>query len=178
MRKVIVILLVIVGLGGGGIFFALKRADEHHTAERRLWKNDAIVAITKDLQDGDHLIKRFGEVPKPMGEFDTSEPQWLTPDTIVCRDATWLAYRALTHKVDPKVYDIFIAKASDGKWYFSDYHFCKEMMVLASNGQPASLDQFKKGYRLVQFDGSSDDALNSTRNTNDETSAGNGGQHP
>jgi len=162
MRKIAAILLVIVCLGAGAIFFALKRADVHHTAERRSWKNAAIIAITNDLKDADHLKKRFGGIPKPRGEFDTSDPEWLTADTIVCRDASWLAYRALTHKKDPKVYDIFVAKASDGKWYYSDYHFCKEMVVLMSNGQPDSLDQFEKEYYLVPFDGSSDDALKPT----------------
>ncbi len=168
MRKISAILLVIIGLGAGALYFAMKRSDVHHTAERRSWKNAAIIAITNGLKDPDHLKKRFGEIPKPRGEFDTSEPEWLTTDTIICRDASWLAYRGQCHKQDPKVHDIFIARASDGKWYYSDYHFCKEMMMLASNGQPESLGQFKKEYFLVQFDGLSDDALQPTWNIKGE----------
>ena len=141
MRKSAAIILVIACLGAGVIFIAVKRSDVHHTAERRLWKNRAIAAIENDLKDHDHLKKRFGEIPKPRGEFDTAEPEWKTADTIVCIDSSWLAYRAQCNKVDPKVHDIFIAKASDGTWYFSDYHFCIDMLMLEV--QPRSLVDFR-----------------------------------
>jgi hypothetical protein len=55
------------------------------------------------------------------------------------------------------VHDIFIAKGSDGKWYYTDFHFCVRMMVL--NDQPASLAEFKHRYFLAEFDGVSDAAL-------------------
>lgn len=164
-RKITTISIVILCIMAVGAFVAVTRSDKFHTAERRQWKNDTIAAISKDLQNPDYLKARLGEVPQPMSEFDTSEPQWLTDDTIVCRDATWLAYRAQTHKNAPKIHDIFIARASNGKWYYSDYHFCKQMMVLASSGQPETLDQLKKEYYLVEFDGSSDEALDQTWNS-------------
>ena len=41
-------------------------------------------------------------------------------------------------------------------------------MVLESNGQPETLDQLKKEYYLVEFDGSSDDALEQTWNIKGE----------
>jgi hypothetical protein len=162
MRKIAFISLVILCIIAGGVFVAVKRSDEFHTPERRQWKNDAITAITKDLENPGYLKDRFGEVPEPMGEFDTSELQWLTEETIVCQDASWLAYRAQTHKNDSKIHDIFIARASDGKWYYSDFHFCKQMMVLESNGQPMSLDEFTWQYFMVEFDGVSAAALNHT----------------
>jgi len=157
-----IIMIIILCIVGGGFLYAKLRADEHHASERRQWKNAAIIAITNDLKDPDHLKKRFGEIPNPRDEWDKSE--WMTSDTIVCKNGAWLAYRSQTHKVDPKVYDIFVARASDGNWYYSDYHFCIGAMVLMSNGQPESLDQMKKHYFLVQFDGSSDDALRPTWN--------------
>lgn len=160
MRRIASILFVIVCLGAGAVFIAWKKSDEHHTSERRLWKNRAVAAIAADLEDPDHLKKRFGQVPTPGGEFDTTVPEWKTADTIVCRDASWLAYRAQCHKVDPKVHDIFIAKASDGNWYYSDYHFCVDMMMLEE--QPRSLEDFKYRYFLVKFDGVSDRALDPT----------------
>lgn len=165
MRKATVILLFgILCLGAGAFFFATrKNPDVHYSPERRMWKDSAILAIASDLKDPDHLKKRFGEIPRPLGDFDTSEPEWLTTDTIVCRDASWLAYRGQCHKEDPKIHDIFIAQASDGNWYYSDYHFCKEMCVLAMHGQPGSLQLFKAKYFLARFDGASDEALNPTR---------------
>lgn len=161
MRKVAAILLAVACIGAAVFYIAMKRADVHHTSERRLWKDTAIIKIKADLNAKDYLEKRFGEIPKPLGFFDSSE-QWLTPDTIVCRDASWLAFRAQCHKEDPKVHDIFVAKGSDGKWYYSDFHFCKQMMILASNEQPASLTEFKHQYFLAEFDGESDVALDPT----------------
>jgi hypothetical protein len=173
------ILLVILCLGTGAFFFAIKKnPDVHHSAARRSWKDNAILAITQDLKAPDYLMKRFGEIPQPRGHFDTSEPEWLTADTIVCGDASWLAYRAQCHKEDPKIHDIFIARASDGNWYYSDYHFCKEMVVLAMNGQPESLQQFKARYFLGRFDGASDEALQPTASIRaDQVEAGSGKGH-
>lgn len=176
MRKLAVILLVLLCLGTGAYFFAVKKGPGvHYSAARRLWKDAAILAINHDLEAPDYLEKRFGEKPKPLGHFDTSEPEWLTVDTIVCRDASWLAYRAQCHKEDPKIHDIFIARASDGNWYYSDYHFCKEMMVLAMDGQPESLQRFKARYFLGRFDGGSDESLQPTWGTGaDHVEAGSG----
>lgn len=178
-KKPTAILAVFLCLGAGAFFFATrKNPDVHHSAARRSWKDAAILAINHDLKDTDYLKKRFGEVPTPLGDFDTSEPEWLTADTIVFRAASWLAYRARCHKEDPKIHDIFIARASDGSWYYSDYHFCKEMMVLAMNGQPESLQQFKARYFLARFDGASDESLQPTRSIGaDHVEAGGGTGH-
>jgi hypothetical protein len=179
MRKVTVILLVNLCLGAGAIFFATrKNPDVHHSAARRSWKDAAILAITRDLKAPDYLMKRFGEITQPRGHFDTSEPEWLTADTIVFKDASWLAYRGQCHKEDPKVHDIFIARGSDGNWYYSDYHFCKEMMVLSMDGQPGSLQRFKARYFLGRFDGASDEALQPTSSMGaDRAEAGGGKGH-
>lgn len=156
MRKIAVILLIIISLCAGVFFYLMKRADVHHSQERREWKDAAIMAIQNDLKATDYLNKRFGD--------HSENAEWLTADTILCSDGSWLAYRGQCHKEDPKVHDIFIAKASNGKWYYSDFHFCKEMMVLASGNQPESLDEFKHQYFLASFDGKSDDALEPTWN--------------
>lgn len=163
-RKIIITSIVVLGVIAGCIFVVHKRADALHTTYRRNWKDDAIAAINRDLKNSGYLKERFGEVPKPMGDFETaSEEEWLTDDTIVCRDATWMAYRAETWKADPELrHDIFIAKASDGTWYYSDFHFCKGMMVLAGDEQPASLEDFRHRYFLEEFDGASDQALERT----------------
>jgi len=160
MRKTAAIVIAILWVGAGVLFYAMKRADVYHMKERRLWKDQTIVAITADLKKPDHLQKRFGETPKPRDGFYSPESQWKTADTIVCSDSSWLAYRAQCHKVDPNVHDIFIAKASDSTWYYSDYHFCIDMLMLED--QPRSLEDFKHRYFLVEFDGTSDKALDPT----------------
>lgn len=158
MRRSFTVLALLAFLGAGG-FAVIRNQDPDRSAERRAWKNDALEAIRKDLAAPDYLKRRFGEVPQAGSFFDTEEDGWLTPDTIVCRDGSWLAYRSRCHKEDAAVHDIFVAKASDGRWYYSDFHFCIDAIVLKMRGQPESLAAFKAGYHLAEFDGHSDDAL-------------------
>jgi hypothetical protein len=147
MRKTILISLLIAGAGAAA-WVSLRKPDPHHSAERRAWKDRAVTEI-----------KREAAVPPDAG---TRDGEWLTAERIACADGSWLAYRSQCHKQDPKVHDIFIAKASDGRWYYSDYHFCIGALVLESNGQPESLEKFKSAYFLAEFDGSSDAALSPT----------------
>jgi hypothetical protein len=152
MRKIIIVGLLACA-ATAVIVYALKKADVHHSAERRAWKNAAINAIEESLRENP-------ATPAAAGE----EAEWMSAEWIHCMNGDWLAYRQQCHKQDPKVHDIFIAKGSDGRWYYSDYHFCVGAMVLDSDGQPESLKQFKDAYYLVEFDGDSDDALNPTWN--------------
>lgn len=58
--------------------------------------------------------------------------------------------------------DLFIGRGSDGKWYYSTFHFCVGKCVLQMERQPDSLAQFIDGYWLAPFDGKSDDSLKVT----------------
>ncbi len=151
IRKFFIFILILVCIFAGGLFYLIQKADIHHTKMRLAWKNVAIQTITTHLKDPDHLKKSFS---------DNSE--WLTPNTILNQDASWLVYQSQCHKIDPEIHDIFIAKASNGKWYYSDFHFCKNIMALEADGQPRSLDSLKYQYFLVEFDGKSDEALKPT----------------
>ena len=52
--------------------------------------------------------------------------------------------------------DLFIAKASDGHWYHSNFHFCCEMLVPRMDAQPPDLQTFITRYSLQLFDGNPD----------------------
>ncbi|WP_035607145.1 hypothetical protein [Haloferula sp. BvORR071] len=130
-------------------YIALRHQDVYHKKERREAKTEIISAVTADLG---------AKNPPP----EPADDDWMNDKVIFCADGSWLAYRSRCHKQDPKVWDIFIAKASDGKWYYSTYHFCVGALVLAMDGQPESLAQFKEKYFLAEFDGQSDLALEKT----------------
>lgn len=133
----------------GGLPYLFVRPDIYHTKERRAAKEEMIRSITGDLS-------RTISPVRPAGG------EWMDAKVIFNEDGSWLAYRSRCHKQDPRVYDLFIAKASDGRWYHSTYHFCINAMVLGENGQPSSLEDFRKDYSLVEFDGKSDEALEPT----------------
>ncbi len=149
-RKVILTMgtaaILVIGLL---VYLFVSRPDIYHTKERRAAKKEMVRLITDDLS-------RTNSPGRP------AEDEWMDGKVIFNEDGSWLAYRSRCHKQDPKVYDLFISKASDGRWYYSTYHFCIDAIVLGENGQPASLADFKEDYFLAEFDGKSDEALKPT----------------
>ena len=72
------------------------------------------------------------------------------------RNGEWFVYKNYCSKKDPKApspFSVFIGKDSDGKWYFSSWHFCIDVINLRMEGQPVSLQAFKMAYYLNSFDG-------------------------
>ena len=74
-----------------------------------------------------------------------------------------MAYRNICAKEKGHIPDLFIGRASDGRWYYSTYHFCMDMIVLKTMlDQPESLTKFRADCFLQGFDGRSDDCLRKT----------------
>lgn len=163
MRKGIAVAVLIVLVAAAVAVRSGERNDRHHSAHRRAWKDKALAEIRADLGDPDYFIDRFGKEPAPRRYFDTSgEEDWLGDDTIVCADGSWLMFRNRCRKEDERIHDLFVARASDGNWYYSDFHFCIGAMVVGMRGQPDSLAAFKSEYFLESFDGWSDRSLDPT----------------
>ncbi|BCX46781.1 hypothetical protein HAHE_06890 [Haloferula helveola] len=131
---------------GGPVVWVVTRPDEYHTPERRAAKRQMIQDIGEQVVDLDpeNQLKRY---------------EWWDDEFIQFYDGSWIAYRAQCHKVDPKVYDLFIGRASDGNWYYSTYHFCVGMLALQGHDQMDTLEDFISEYALETFDGASDQAL-------------------
>jgi hypothetical protein len=98
-------------------------------------------------------------------EHRVIEEGWLTDKMILMRSGEWLIYKSHCPKEKPRlVKDIFLAKGSDGKWYYSTFHFCVGMVWLRGEQetQPPDLAMFVHEYNLRQFDGRSDECLKET----------------
>jgi hypothetical protein len=91
---------------------------------------------------------------------------WLSPHLILMENGEWIAYASMCSKEDGRIHDIFIGRGSDGKWYYSTYHFCRQMIVLMMHsgmeGQRETLKGFAQMYHLREFDGRSDECLGKT----------------
>ncbi|MCY2952811.1 MAG: hypothetical protein NTU53_12685 [Planctomycetota bacterium] len=129
---------------------------------RRDWKNQAVAEIVKLAADSQWLSQELAAVRKRCPPGSRFEGAWFSKDLALAGDDQWLIYKSKCSKEDWRIDDIFIAKASNGKWYYSTYHFCIGMLCLKIDIQPRDLDALISKYALREFDGQSDDALKTT----------------
>jgi hypothetical protein len=129
---------------------------------RRQWKDNAIVQIAKQTSDSAAISKEIEamKTTPPESEWDT----WISKDLIVTTNGEWIAYRNVCQKEEERIPDLFLGLGSDGRWYYSTFHFCVRMMNLKDVvGQPNSLTDFSRRCHLREFDGHSDECLKDTR---------------
>ena len=134
-------------------------------AARRRWRDDAIPAIASWAENKNWRAQEIEILTNRTTEHRVIEEGWLTDKMILMRSGEWLIYKSHCPKEKPRlVKDIFLAKGSDGKWYYSTFHFCVGMVWLRGEQetQPPDLAMFVHEYNLRQFDGRSDECLKET----------------
>ena len=130
---------------------------------RRQWKDNAIVQIAKQTSDSTGILKEI-EAMKTTPVDSEWWDSWISEDLIVMTNGQWIAYRNVCQKEEERIPDLFLGLGSDGRWYYSTYHFCVRMINLKDvMDQPKSLTEFSKTYYLREFDGHSDECLKETR---------------
>lgn len=131
---------------------------------RERWKRDAIKQISELVADKKMLDAKIADIEKARGKNSDSLSWWFNDRIILLKSGEWLVYASCDSHESPVLKDHFIAKASDGKWYYTSVHFCKGMLSLMQDfdGQPKDLPLFIKVYRLTVFDGRSSDCLKET----------------
>jgi len=176
MRKKLAIIgaaicLCAVALGIVIFVAGLERVPERDRLDskaRRQWKDNAIVQIAEQTSDSTGILKEIEAMKTtPLeSEWDT----WISEDLIVMTNGQWMAYRSVCYKEEAQISDLFLGLGSDGRWYYSTFHFCVKMQNLtltvqnlSVTGQPKSLTEFSKQYYLREFDGHSDECLKDTR---------------
>jgi hypothetical protein len=167
MITALVPILLIVGL----VSSALLRSNRVMQA-RRAWKEEAIAVILQLANDHDGVQKEKAHIARTDTANDPSilAEKWLSNRMILMMNGEWLVYRnhcpkeALKPGAKPQPYvsDIFLAKGSNGKWYYSTCHFCVGMMVIVGEDPPPSIEAFARRYHLREFDGESDECLQQT----------------
>ena len=133
---------------------------------RRAWKEGALPEISRDADDPRWISKEIAFLrSSPEGDQRIIAEGWLSDRMILMKTGEWLVYRSHCSKASPhQVSDIFLAKSSAGKWYYSTLHFCAGMiaLVMMQKTQPNTLSEFVKEYNLREFDGRSDECLKAT----------------
>jgi hypothetical protein len=139
----------------------VKSRDRLTGPARREWRDDAVARVDRRLADPQWLagevdrLKAAALEPPELG-------RWAGEHVLVMRNGDWIVCENICRKEDARIHDLFIGRGSDGRWYYSTFHFCIDRVVLANTRQPGSLAQFADGYWLAPFDGRSDECLKVT----------------
>ena len=102
------------------VIYAVLKPDQYHSPERIAWKNNAI----KELEV---IYLKDGKPP-----LDYTHEGWFSTEGFVMVDGSWMVYRSICSKEDSSISDIFIGRGSNGKWYYSTYHFCRDAYIISS----------------------------------------------
>ena len=127
-----------------------------HDPARVAWKDRAIAEIAARAEDEKWLAAELARIQERR---EARPYDWFSKSLIPMENGDWIIYAAECYKSDPRIWDIFIGRGSDGKWYYTTYHFCVGMMEL---GQTKSLSEFAEYYAAREFDGKSDACLEMT----------------
>jgi hypothetical protein len=155
---VIISILLLAVLGA----VAFLQPPSLRSSARRAWKERSIADSAARVANASWPTNEFARLKPRSTNEPIDDASWLSDHIILTRKGEWLAYANSCQKQDGRIADIFLARGSDGHWYYSTYHFCVGMVVLRMEEQPEDLDTFAKTYFLQTFDGQSDDCLQKT----------------
>ncbi len=147
-----------IGLGLG----CQLKSDPLHSDARREWKQKSLTEISARLSNADWATNEISRLKSVKSDDPDDYENWLSKDLILLQSGEWLAFKNVCRKEEGKIHDLFLAKASDGQWYYSTYHFCKDMISLKMEFQPKDLASFTNYFCLQPFDGKSDECLKQT----------------
>ena len=133
---------------------------------RREWKDNAVKAIAHRTTDVPKITAELARMKSETEKENHASNSWKRGFLFQMKSGEWMAFTNICGKSNFRIYDLFIGRASDGKWYYSTYHFCIGAIALRmradAEGQPENMAQFVQEYYLKEFVGSSDECLRKT----------------
>ena len=168
-KRWLIALAVLLALVAG-VFLALPwDIRQRQYLARKGWKEQAIPEVAKFANDSKWVSQEIALLgsAEATGSQRIIAERWLTDRMVLMASGEWLVYKSHCSKRPPHhIRDIFIAKGSDGKWYYTTCHFCVGMIALTMlqhDEQPSDLAFFVQRYHLKEFDGTSDECLKQTK---------------
>ncbi len=151
---------MLVGLALAHLVF--RPPDLNQAKWRREWKDATISLLEKRVADAGWVTQELAAVKAKLAAEGEEDDGWFSSNLLLLKNGDWIAYASRCRKEDWRIPDIFIGRGSDGKWYYSTYHFCRGMLALRVDDRPESLTKFITSYSLREFDGHSDECLKKT----------------
>ena len=128
--------------------------------ERAAWKTAALPQIAALSANEKEIAKELAQLKASRGK-EGNQP-WTGEHVLLMTNDEYLVY-AFRHGFDNGFVDhLLLARGSDGRWYYSTYHFCNHLTMLLSDPPPSSIAEFASRYAAREFDGKSDECLQHT----------------
>jgi hypothetical protein len=148
--------VILIALGFGGRAAVRFKYDR----ERANWKTMTLPQLATLSVTNEHISQEL-ETLKANRSKEV-HPQWTGERVLLMTNDEYLVY-ASRHGFDNGFVDhLFLARGSDGRWYYSTYHFCNHLTMLLSDPPPSSIAEFASRYAAREFDGKSDECLQHT----------------
>jgi hypothetical protein len=126
--------------------------------ERKIWKENALARLAKTSITNEEVLAEIDQIKHPTRDVNFG---WTHEHVALMTNGEYLVF-ASRHGFDNGFVDhLFLAHGSDGRWYYSTYHFCNGMAG-ADPDPPGSIAEFVTKYAVREFDGVSDVCLQHT----------------
>lgn len=127
-----------------------------HEKARAVWKESALAKLA--------TLSITNEVIRQELESLRANPKsiWRRDNVLWMTNGEYLIYAYRHGRNNGWVDHLFLAHSSDGRWLYSTYHFCNDMVMLLSDDPPGSILEFEARYAAKEFDGKSDECLKHT----------------
>ncbi len=126
--------------------------------DRSHWKSAILPKLARESESDDEIRGELERLKSGAGEHR----EWAGDHVLLMTNGEYLIY-AFRHGLNNGFVDhLFLAHSSDGRWFYSTYHFCNSMVGVRFDEPPGSINDFAAKYSAREFDGKSDEALKHT----------------
>jgi hypothetical protein len=148
--------LVLVGLVFGG-WSAVRYK---HEKARTQWKTAALGRLAGLSLTSEEVSEELETLKANRGAGE--HQQWTGERVLLMTNDEFLVYESRHGSNGGFVDHLFLARGSDGRWYYTTYHFCNGMVAVMGDDPPGSITEFTRTYSAREFDGKSDICLQHT----------------
>lgn len=148
--------LILVGLVFG--WWSVTRYK--HQRARAEWMATTLPRLAEKSLTNEDINRELEALKANRGAGDLQE--WTGDHVLLMANDEYLVYEYRHGFNNGFVDHLFLAHGSDGRWYYSTYHFCNHMATVTFAGPPGSIAEFARTYSAREFDGKSDVCLQHT----------------
>ena len=97
-------------------FISLPSADRRYAKPRKEWQDNAIPSVQRKAGDSAWITTQVAALNTTIAAGRNSNRDWIGDELLLMENGDWIVYALQCSKADQRIHDIFIGRASDGKW--------------------------------------------------------------